>query len=246
MRAARRLGAIRSSRVGAFGPLTAAFDGAPRAARDLAAQSTGPRAKSTHCHVLHCQQGERSFDPPRGGPEAGASRELAGSPRLPRLPMPPRARRAQSPPRRAVHPQEADLSCLPCPQEKPCGTARRAPTGPVRTPPPGHSEAGMHRHARSRARSRRRDPPHSCFCLTRTRSCGLYCPALCASSVSVTRRRSGRCARTSATRPTLSPVGGCVRLRVVLGTARVVARRSRDPVPERFARGAWSDLCRDT
>ena len=55
----------------------------------------------------------------------------------------------------------------------------------------------------------------------RTRSCGLYCPALCASSVSVTRRRSGRCARTSATRPTLSPVGGCVRLRVVLGTARV-------------------------
>ena len=40
--------------------------------------------------------------PPRGSPEAGASWDLAGSPRLARLPMSPRARRAQSPPRRAV------------------------------------------------------------------------------------------------------------------------------------------------
>ena len=47
-RAIRHLGARRSSRVGAFGPSIPDPDGAPRAARDLAAQNTGPRAKSTH------------------------------------------------------------------------------------------------------------------------------------------------------------------------------------------------------
>ena len=68
-RAIRHLGARRSSRVGAFGPSTPAPDGAPRAACDLAAQNTGPRAKSTHRTRTALPVGRPIVRPPRGGPE---------------------------------------------------------------------------------------------------------------------------------------------------------------------------------
>ena len=78
MRAARRLGARRSPRVGAFGPSTPAPDGAPRAARDLAAQNTGPRAKSTHRTRTALPAGRPIIRPaarrPRGWSESGAGR----------------------------------------------------------------------------------------------------------------------------------------------------------------------------
>ena len=78
MRAARRLGARRTSRVGAFGPSIPASDGAPRAARDLAGQNTSPRAKSTHRTRTALPAGRPIVRPaarrPRGWSDSGAGR----------------------------------------------------------------------------------------------------------------------------------------------------------------------------